>query len=138
MSVKGSFKAPPTLFNRKVKMNEIIAQLFLVRDIAHAIHLRTRSFAQHVALGDFYTAIVPLIDALAEAYAGRYGIVNVKIGNTPMLFSDSDARSFIQSVDHWASSIHGRINPEDTFIINQWDEILSLINGTKYKLDNLV
>ena len=118
-------------------MNEIIAQLFAARDIAHAIHLRTRSFAQHLALGDFYTGIIPLADALAEAYAGRYGTINVNMNASTMAFQDSDAVSFIRSVAEWAEMIRTRLNPADTFILNQWDEILSLVNSTKYKLENL-
>ena len=118
-------------------MDQIIAQLFAARDIAHALHLRTRSFAQHLALGDFYEGIIPLADALAEAYAGRYGTINVDMNASAMIFQDSDAISFIRSVAEWAEMIRASLNPTDTFILNQWDEILSLVNRTKYKLENL-
>lgn len=117
-------------------MNEIIAQLFNARDIAHALHLRTRSFAQHLALGDFYTKIVELADALAESYAGRYAPVDVKLG-TPAAFVSSDAISFIRGVASWAEGVRTQLNPADTFIVNQWDEVLALVNQTKYKLENL-
>lgn len=117
-------------------INEIIAQLFNARNAAHSIHLRTRSFAQHIALGDFYEKLVDLTDALAETFAGRYGIVNVDV-NTPSVFPNTDAVMFIRSVDKWATEVTKQFNPADTLILNQWDEILSLINTTKYKLENL-
>lgn len=118
-------------------MDEIIANLFAARDIAHAIHLRTRSFAQHIALGDFYTKIVDMADDLAESFAGRHGIVNVDMSKYPNPFSNQDAVMFIISVAAWAEHAKTAFNPADTFLVNQWDEILKLIYKTKYKLENL-
>jgi len=59
-------------------MDKIVARLFLVRDIAHREHLKTTgtgSFARHSALGEFYEAIVEKADEIAEAYQGRYGLI---------------------------------------------------------------
>ena len=36
-------------------------------------HLTTKSFAEHKALQAYYEGIVPLLDAYAEAYMGKYG-----------------------------------------------------------------
>ncbi len=47
------------------KTGMLIATLLLARDITHREHLKTRSYAQHMALGDFYTGIVDLADSLA-------------------------------------------------------------------------
>jgi hypothetical protein len=55
--------------------NELIAVLFLSRDIAHREHLRTTSYAAHKALQEFYTGIIELADELAEAYQGRHGMM---------------------------------------------------------------
>jgi hypothetical protein len=41
-----------------------------VRTAAHFLHLSSSSYAQHVALGDFYTALTDLIDKYAEVYMG--------------------------------------------------------------------
>ena len=54
-------------------MDELIATLFLVREYAHREHLAAKTFAQHEALGELYTAIVDDADAIAEAYQGRTG-----------------------------------------------------------------
>lgn len=45
---------------------QFIAILFLSRDIAHREHLRTKSYAQHGALGDFYDAIIGLTDSALQ------------------------------------------------------------------------
>jgi hypothetical protein len=58
-----------------MKMNEFIGQLFLARDVAHSVHLNTRSYAKHVALQEFYESILGLADTLAEAYQGRHGLI---------------------------------------------------------------
>lgn len=56
-------------------MEQLISLLFLARDLAHREHLRTDSFAQHMALGEFYDGIIDNADALAEAYMGSYGVL---------------------------------------------------------------
>lgn len=60
---------------------EIVAVLFMSREQTHRAHLSTRSYAQHVALGEFYDAVVDLADTFAETYQGTYGA----IGSIPFL-----------------------------------------------------
>ena len=54
----------------------IIAILFLSREQAHREHLKTKSYAQHVALGEFYEQIVGIADEFAETYQGLYGVLS--------------------------------------------------------------
>ena len=54
---------------------EFIGQLFLARDVAHSVHLNTRSFSKHMALNTFYDSIIDHADAFAEAYQGRHGLI---------------------------------------------------------------
>ena len=49
--------------------------LFLARDVAHSVHLNTRSFSKHMALNTFYDTIIDHADAFAEAYQGRNGLI---------------------------------------------------------------
>ena len=49
--------------------------LFLGRDVAHSVHLNTRSYAKHKALQKFYNGVVDLADKFAEAYQGRHGLI---------------------------------------------------------------
>jgi hypothetical protein len=57
------------------RMEELIARGFCARSYAHEIHLQTRKFAVHEALGAFYEDVVPALDRLAEAYQGRFGVL---------------------------------------------------------------
>jgi hypothetical protein len=57
-------------------MEHFISLLFLARDVAHREHLRTRSFAAHIALNDFYHEIIEQADGITEAYQGSYQLLN--------------------------------------------------------------
>ena len=54
---------------------KFIGTLFLARDVAHSVHLNTRSYAKHQALNGFYDEVVDLADKFAEAYQGKYGLI---------------------------------------------------------------
>ena len=47
-------------------IGKLIMELFHARTTAHVLHLRSRSYAQHVALNTFYDEIIDLADTLAE------------------------------------------------------------------------
>ena len=52
---------------------KFIAESFALRTSIHFAHLSTKSYAQHVALGDFYTDLLDLTDKYAEVYMGLEG-----------------------------------------------------------------
>ena len=58
-----------------MKACDFVGTLFLARDVAHSVHLNTRSFSKHMALQTFYEEIVELADGFAEAYQGRNGLM---------------------------------------------------------------
>jgi len=58
-----------------MKANDFLGVLFLARDVAHSVHLNTRSFAKHSALNIFYDRIIDAADDFAEAYQGRNGLI---------------------------------------------------------------
>lgn len=115
-------------------MNILIQQLFAARDIAHRLHLRTRSFAKHLALGDLYTALVEMADGLAETHQGKHGLMDIQ--NPIFTFSDEDPIIFIRELAQWAENTKA-ILPPDSHIHNEWDNVISMIYRTKYKLENL-
>ena len=51
-----------------MKGNEFVGMLFLARDVAHSVHLNTRSFSKHEALNIFYNRIIGAADDFAESY----------------------------------------------------------------------
>jgi len=88
-----------------MKCADFVGTLFLARDVAHSVHLNTRSFAKHSALNEFYDEIVELADKFAEAYQGRHGLIGPislmsakKTTNIVEFLEDSLAESLTKSV----------------------------------------
>lgn len=110
----------------------LIALLFLSREIAHREHLRTRSYAQHMALGDFYEAVIEKADAIAEAYQGRRGLIE-EIPYLPAPGTD-----IIDALERQLAAIekirYTAVPKEETAIQNLIDEAVALHLTTLYKL----
>lgn len=116
-------------------MHDVINQLFAIRDAAHRLHLKSKSFAQHIALGDYYEALVDKIDELAEVWQGQHGLMDLK--GDLVVMDAADAKEFIRLTAAWVESIKQYLNKEETHILNIWDEIVAITYRAKYKLDNL-
>ena len=115
-------------------METLIAELFAARTTTHRLHLATASFAQHVALGELYDALVPLADSLAESYQGKYG----KLSLTDVIpLPETDPMVFINSMCTWAEASKEVINKSDSHLLNEWDNVISLFYKAKYKLNHL-
>ena len=112
-------------------MGEFIALLFMARDITHREHLKTKSYAQHMALGAFYPAIIELADSIAEAYQGCEGkLITVPyVKNTATGSIDAILKSHLD----WISKNRKKLSDE-TSIQNIIDEIVALYQSTLYKL----
>ncbi len=112
-------------------MGEFIALLFMARDITHREHLKTKSYAQHMALGAFYPAIIELSDELAEAYQGCEG----KLLQIPYIKNTSNGsiESILRSHLEWIAKNRKKLSDESS-IQNIIDEIVGLYQSTLYKL----
>lgn len=116
-----------------MKCNDFIGMLFLARDVAHSVHLNTRSFSKHMALNGFYDEIIELADGFAEAYQGRYGLIG------PIsLMSAKKTGNIIEFLENQLEEIEaGRYDvckKEDTPLQNLIDGIIELYLSTLYKL----
>lgn len=117
-------------------VGRLIAVMFLSREVVHREHLRTKSFSQHMALNTFYEEIVGLADSIAEAYQGRFGIID----KIPML--DNDATGTIDDIlekhlDIIEKLRYIAVDKSQTAIQNLIDESVALYLSTLYKLRNL-
>lgn len=115
---------------------DFMGQLFLARDVAHSVHLNTKSYAKHKALNKFYDSIVDLADDFAEAYQGRHGLIGPitlmsarKNGNIIEFLEDS--------LDYIEEARYKVVDKSDTALHNIIDEIVALYLSTLYKLKNL-
>jgi Family of unknown function (DUF5856) len=52
-----------------------VAEAFALRTAIHFAHLSSKSYSEHVALGDFYDALLTLTDKYAEVFMGLEGQV---------------------------------------------------------------
>lgn len=115
-------------------MEEIIGLLFLDRNLTHLEHLKTKSYAAHMALNTFYDEVIDLADKLAEAYQGAEGIMQdiPLMSNVPNEPIDMTLYSHMQMIEAMRKSAC-----KITAIQNIIDEVVSLYLSTIYKLRNL-
>ena len=116
-----------------MKPADFVGHLFLARDVAHSVHLNTRSYAKHKALGTFYDKIVDLADSFAEAYQGRHGLVG------PILLQSAKKNGniieFLQdSLAEIEENRYKFCDEKESAIQNIIDEIVALYLSTLYKL----
>jgi hypothetical protein len=101
---------------------------------AHILHLSTRSYSQHMALGTFYLGIGDLVDDFVEAFQGVYGLLT-KYPATADLFADQDPIAYLQYLKKEVSTLRRAAGfPQDSQLQNITDEIEQLIDSTLYKL----
>lgn len=112
---------------------DFVGVLFLARDVAHSVHLNTRSFAKHSALNEFYDNIVELADKFAEAYQGRHGLIGPvtlmsakKTGNIVEFLEDS-----LTDIEKMRYEV---CKKDDTPLQNIIDEIVGQYLSSLYKL----
>lgn len=116
-----------------MKCADFVGLLFLGRDVAHSVHLSTRSYAKHVALQAFYEGIVDLADSFAEAYQGKYGL----IGGITLQSAKKTANiiEFLQDqMDEIEANRYKVVDKDCTALHNIIDEIVGLYLSTLYKL----
>jgi hypothetical protein len=110
---------------------DLIGHLFLARDVTHSVHLNTRSYAKHKALGGFYEKVIDLADDLAEAYQGRYGLIG------PItLHSAKKTNNVVEFLEDSLKEIEvaRKEYKDDSAIQNIIDGIVDLYLSTLYKL----
>jgi len=115
------------------KCADFLGMLFLARDVAHSVHLNTRSFSKHMALNTFYDEIVELADGFAEAYQGRYGLIG------PIsLMSAKKTNNIVEFLEYQLAELEAMrydvCDKTDTPLQNLIDGIIELYLSTLYKL----
>ena len=119
-------------------MNQIgllMGTLMQSRTQAHIYHLQATgegSYAAHVALQAYYEGIVDLIDGIVESYQGRYGILRgYKMEGA--IKEDDNALMYFEGLSKFVETIRTKV-PQDSYIQNEIDNVVNLVESTKYKL----
>tara|TARA_R110000868_G_scaffold113182_1_gene303969 strand:+ start:1533 stop:1904 length:372 start_codon:yes stop_codon:yes gene_type:complete len=117
---------------------QLISTLMASRTQAHIFHWQVEgigSDAAHRALGVYYDEIVDLFDGLVESFQGRYGIQ--RGFTSPASFKeDGQFITYFDALSKYVETIRTKI-PQDSYIQNEVDTVVKLIETTKYKLKNL-
>lgn len=113
----------------------LLGTLMQSRNQAHIYHLQVQgpsSFAAHKALQEYYEGIIPLIDTVAENIQGRYGIIT-GYRMPEAIREDGSAKMYFEGLSKFVETLRQDI-PQDSYIQNDIDTIVGLIESTKYKL----
>lgn len=110
-----------------------VSVLFHSGTNAHFMHLQTKSYSEHKALGSYYEAVIDLADRWAETYQGCYSVIDsypsdFHIAKVPL--------TYIEKIKDFVDEIR-KVLPDDSQLQNIIDEIVELLDSTCYKLKNL-
>ena len=112
-------------------MGEFLLTLLHASTNAHILHWQTKSYAEHVALGEFYEAMPGLIDDLVEATQGLTGeIIQFPADYYP------PAENGLTELKELRESFEDNRNvmPVNSEIQNLLDNIGDQIDSTLYRL----
>ena len=109
-----------------------IGTLMQSRNQAHIYHLQTNSFAAHLALQGYYEGIIDLVDGLVESYQGKYGILR-GYRMEGVIKEDDNALMYFEGLSKFVEIIRTKV-PQDSYIQNEIDNVVNLLESTKYKL----
>ena len=116
-----------------MKCADFLGMLFLARDVAHSVHLNTRSYSKHKALNIFYERIVGAADDFAESYQGRHGLIG------PIsLMSAKNTANIIEFLEDQLKDIEAArydiVDKSDSSLQQLIDNIIEIYLRTLYKL----
>lgn len=116
-------------------IGELIMRLFHVRTAAHVLHLKSRSYAQHKALNEFYDGVVDLADIIAEAWQGSHGLISEYPGRYTQ---PTEPIPMLEELCTWVKNNRYKVAERtETNIQNEIDNVVTLIDSTLYKLRHL-
>ena len=110
---------------------EFLLTLLHASTNTHLLHWTSKSYAEHQALGAFYTGLPELVDQVAEAMMGKFDM-------TPTFPSDyyapaATAKEELEDLKEYVMDVRTRL-PQDSEIQNLIDEIAQSIDQTLYLL----
>jgi DNA-binding ferritin-like protein len=115
---------------------QLLSNLQGITTAAHRLHLKVSgsgSYAAHKALQDFYDGVPDLVDAVAEQYQGaREKLLDIPVPKVYACKTPMEAVSHLKEIYEEVTQLQ-KLMPFSE-VVNQLDEIKSLIASTKYKL----
>ncbi len=112
---------------------ELVARCFAARTQTHLMHLQTRSYAAHMALGEFYEAVGEAADSYAECYQSHYGIIADYPVVRPVI-DNIEPAALLNNLRAWVADNRSVCARDESELANLIDEVLAVIDRTIYKL----
>jgi len=121
-------------------IEQLIAKIFASRDAAHIRHWKTTgagSYAEHMALGGFYDAIVGKLDEIVEGYQGHVDLIG-DVKSIQVRFKDkAEAIEHLQDECEWIKANTSKIAKGSPALENKLDELGAIYLAALYKLRHL-
>lgn len=117
-----------------------ITNMLIMHNQFKVFHWQTQrkpgSFAQHEAFGKAYDELTENIDTFVETYQGKYGVILANNGfNVTLHNLGNDPEEFVDEfVDYLTNVVPHGLEETDTDLLNIRDEMLGILNQTKYRL----
>ena len=115
----------------KYTVPQLVAELLESVTIIHKFHLKSKSYAEHIALGTFYDEVSALADSIYETSSWENNSIDIP---APTL-NDSTPINYLIKIATFVEQ--SRLVAPYSDLQNQMDEVKTLIFSTLYKLRNL-
>ena len=112
---------------------EMVSKLRFSVEQTQVYHWQSQSLSEHKALNRYYNGIPDIVDGIVESYQGKYGIQKgYKLFEVRDYSTPEEVINFLKQLDADVEMLRQSI--KETYIQNQIDEVVALIESTKYKL----
>ena len=121
------------------RKSKLIVFFFGLRNNLYLYHLTTYKYSRHVASGSLVDKLDDLIDKFLEIYFGKYGRPDQFEDVDLKLCKSSDAESYMglsTYINFLNDEIPLLVKPNDTDLLNIRDEMVGILNNTKYLFES--
>jgi len=118
---------------QNASLGEMMFDLLHSATVTHIMHLQTESFAEHMALGEYYEAIPDLVDSLIEAWQGKNQKILRNYGGCKELYEGATPLEYLKTLRDEFEVCRPYIG-EDSELQNLADTIADQLDSTMYKL----
>lgn len=126
--------APPKRKDKNTSAGEFISTLLLAAAQVHVLHLTTNSYAKHKALNELYDELPDLADSIAESM--QQDEILEGYNQSITLSATLDPVTYVTELRNYVTSIRQKVSSE-SYVQNQIDSVVELLNSTLYKLKKL-
>ena len=119
-------------------IEQLISRVFATRNAAHLTHWRTKSYAQHVALNEFYDDVLDALDSMVESHQGAFDLIGEVPDSTVKV--DGAAETIVKRLEEdlvWVNYNRAKITEGLPSLDNLLQDMEDVYLKALYKLRNL-